>query len=107
MKISIDLWRKDGKHLPEFMRDFHDQKDLFKAMHETTVWPDNEISGITWVQSHILIIDVFLWFMARHGYTLQKTRTRLTDADDIEQTMLACRKHRANVFASMLKRAEG
>ncbi|HBE9089627.1 TPA: hypothetical protein KNG84_001649, partial [Serratia fonticola] len=28
-------WLKSGEYLPAFMRDFHDQKDIFKAMHFT------------------------------------------------------------------------
>lgn len=63
-----------GKHLPAFMRDFHDQKDLFKAIDGTF----EQASGheINWVDAHIYTIDTFLWFMAAHGYTLQKQRTK-------------------------------
>ncbi len=32
-KPALADWLKSGEYLPEFMRDFHDQKDVFKAMH--------------------------------------------------------------------------
>lgn len=31
---NIQHWRESGLYLPEFMRDFHDQKDLFKALQD-------------------------------------------------------------------------
>lgn len=31
---DFDRWRREGQYLPEFMRDFHDQKDLFKALQD-------------------------------------------------------------------------
>ena len=73
---DLHEWLKSGKYLPERMRDFHDQKDLFKSMH--LLFQDNEGAANTpsWVQGHIYIIDFFLWFMASRGYTLQKTRTK-------------------------------
>lgn len=29
----MEKWLESGNYLPKFMRDFHDQKDLFKSMH--------------------------------------------------------------------------
>lgn len=70
------------KWLPRFMRDFHDQKDLFKAIQQ--IWPKQEIS---WRDGHIYTIDSFLKFMALHGYTLQKTRATGFAFLDIEKTV--------------------
>lgn len=96
-------WRKKGKHLPRFMRDFHDQKDLFKAIDEIIIHePDPIRKELTWIDGHIYVIDTFLWFMARYGYTLQKSRKRLefrNIGDDIEY----CRKERAGSFNKFLK----
>ena len=70
---------QSGQHLPKKMRDFHDQKELFKSMHH--LFQDNEgyENAPNWVNGHIYIIDFFLWFMASRGYTLQKTRKKGID----------------------------
>lgn len=46
-----------------------------------------EIQELGWVNFHILIIDLFLWWMAKRGYTLQRSRQKvefLNLQDDIE-----------------------
>jgi hypothetical protein len=97
---EIQKWRKDGKHLPPIMRDFHDQKDLFKAIHQLT---DHEMCGkISWVDAHIYTIDMFLWFMARHGYTIQKTRKKL-NFESLEANIEYCRAERDKMFLGLLK----
>lgn len=77
---ELQAWLETGKHLPEMMRDFHDQKDLFKAMHSIyegdendNQWDDNP----NWRDGQIYTIDWFLWYMAGRGYTLQKNRKKL------------------------------
>ena len=79
--MIIEEWQKSGKHLPKIMRDFHDQKDIFKDMHRLYESEENESEtspGMpTWVKGHIYVVDWFLWYMARRGYTLQKTRKKL------------------------------
>lgn len=78
-------WLKSGEYLPNFMRDFHDQKDVFKAMHNTIHNADengNPRNG------HIYVVDTFLWYMARCGYTLQKSRKNVSFKslhDDIDR----------------------
>lgn len=69
----------DGNYLPLFMRDFHDQKRLFKAIqgqYSERIQEDRLLSGLNWVMAHTYVIDLFLWFMALHGYTLQKSRAK-------------------------------
>lgn len=76
-ETNIDQWLKSGEYLPEPLRDFHDQKDVFKAMHEIIQErPGDTIKRPTWIEGQCYVIDVFLWFMARRGYTLQRTRRR-------------------------------
>lgn len=79
MSIDYDVkkWLESGENLPEFMRDFHDQKELFKTMH--SLYSDNEGAKDkpNWMQGQIYVIDWFLWFMASRGYTLQKSRKEL------------------------------
>ena len=74
---------KQGKYLPKWFRDFHIQKLFFRMMHKRKskgnqkyidkfIFDLNE--PISWMRGHIYVIDDFLWFMAKCGYTLQKDR---------------------------------
>ncbi|HBB0270400.1 TPA: hypothetical protein J1D78_000317 [Escherichia coli] len=79
-------WLQSGEYLPGFLRDFHDQKDVFNAMHDT-IWNANENGNAR--DGHIYVIDTFLWYMARCGYTLQKSRKNVEFKDmqdDIERS---------------------
>lgn len=104
-ETDIDAWLKSGEYLPEPLRDFHDQKDVFKAMHEIIrERPDDLIKRPSWMEGQCYVIDIFLWFMARRGYTLQRTRRRGAfrdlEADVAEQT-----KRREAVFFEAFKSA--
>lgn len=75
--LDIDRWLKSGRYLPEPLRDFHGQKDVFKAMHDLVAVKDNEYAAtVTWIAGQCYVIDVFLWFMAKRGWTLQRVRAR-------------------------------
>lgn len=80
MKTSMDAWLRTGAYLPEPLRDFHDQKDVFKAIHESIHVEDHPsvlaAKSVDWVAGQCYVIDIFLWWMARRGYTLQRTRRR-------------------------------
>lgn len=78
---KLAKWLESGEYLPEFMRDFHGQKDVFKAMHNT-ITNANENGNPR--DGHIYVVDTFLWYMARCGYTLQKSRKQVEfkDMDD-------------------------
>ena len=68
---------KSGDHLPPQFRDFHDQKDLFKSID---VYIDREARGgrqVAWTAAHVYVIDIFLWYMAQRGWTLQRSRARV------------------------------
>lgn len=95
---SVEEWLKSYEFLPLFMRDFHDQKDLFKAMHDRV----QTESKVSWVDGHCYVIDVFLWFMARRGYTLQKTRTKLSGVRDIHADIDASMQQRRDSFVSLV-----
>jgi hypothetical protein len=85
----------DGKHLPKWLRDFHDQKDVFKAIEDS--WGRQEPPyDVNWVNAQCYVIDRFLRFMAFHGYTLRKT-TRF-GSRDIQETIDQCRKASADAF---------
>ena len=77
--MDFNEYMKSGQYLPEFMRDFHDQKDLFKSIHGRLDQahekdPKFEVMPESWRDAHVYTVDAFLWFMARHGYTLQRSR---------------------------------
>jgi hypothetical protein len=85
---KLTQWLKDGKHLPEFMRDFHDQKRIFKRLDEVR---ENDATHRredipNWISAHIYVIDFFLWYMGRRGYTLQKSRAK-HEFTDIHQDL--------------------
>lgn len=84
-ELTLAAWLKSGEYLPAFMRDFHDQKDIFKAMHFTITNADENGNAR---DGHIYVVDTFLWYMARCGYTLQRSRkgVEFRDMDeDIER----------------------
>jgi hypothetical protein len=89
-------WIATGKYLPQPLRDFHDQKRLFKRIHVNVGRKikknmeergyDSYLQGLNWCMAHVYVIDFFLWFMALHGYTLQRSRQRFA-FDDLDETM--------------------
>jgi hypothetical protein len=90
-RMTLREWLNSGKYLPWFLRDFHDQKEVFKRIQENVNRVAKEKKSdpfyeINWTQAHVYVIDFFLWFMACHGYTLQKTRTKV-EFSDIVDTM--------------------
>lgn len=99
---DLDAWMKSGEYLPLPMRDFHDAKDLFKAIHElVAVDKHNYAKTVDWTTGQCYVIDIFLWFMAKRGYTLQKSRASLPFRDlrgDVENA----REVRTNHFAQLI-----
>ncbi len=102
---KVAAWRAAGRHLPAVLRDFHDQKAVFRAMHEVQASasePQRLVCQPSWVEGHCYVIDKFLWFMARHGYTLQRSRAALpfTELDD---TLAAVGAHQQQAWTRLLK----
>lgn len=102
-KKNVEAWLKSGAYLPEVLRDFHDQKEVFKSMHEIIAEPASEdlIRRPTWPEGQCYVIDVFLWFMARRGYTLQRTRVK-ADFRDLSADVEMQRKRRDQQFGFLL-----
>lgn len=103
MSDKLTAWLKSGRYLPDFMRDFHDQKDVFKAIHEITrVEEHGYAKDIDWVAGQCYVIDIFLWWMARRGYTLQRSRVDMPFRNlnlDVE----VCKKARDEASTNALK----
>lgn len=87
--MNISEWLKSGAYLPKPLRDFHDAKDVFKTVHTKIDLSKNEYcKDITWTSAQVYVIDIFLWFMAKRGWTLQRSRSKLEFLDlqkDIEE----------------------
>lgn len=102
MKKDVEKWREDGKYLPECMRDFHDQKDLFKAIHHTiAVEGHGYAKDVSWMVGQCYVIDIFLWFMAQHGYTLQKSRANV-DFLDLDKRVAWASQQREKITVKMV-----
>jgi hypothetical protein len=89
----MEDWLSDGSYLPPFMREFHAQKRLFKRIDEI-VYREREKKSMlsadlpNWIAAHIYVVDFFLWFMARRGWTLQRSRRNFQFVDlhdDLEE----------------------
>lgn len=89
------------KLLPDFLRDFHDQKDFFKGMHELYSQGENKIPG-NWVQNHIYTIDFFLWFMALHGYRLQRFKSKKFEQFDVAAFITDQNSKRLDLFSKII-----
>jgi len=95
-------WLKSGAYLPPVLRDFHDQKDVFKAIHETIrVHEHGYAKDINWIAGQCYVIDIFLWWMARRGYTLQRSRAK-QEFESLHDTLAALEERRTEAFAKML-----
>ena len=102
MSGEIEVWLKSGEYLPRPLRDFHDQKDVFRAIDETIKVRDSDsVKRPTWIEAQCYVIDVFLWYMARRGYTLQRTRKK-AQFRELEHDVATCRQARNEAFDAML-----
>lgn len=100
--IDVDAWLKRGEYLPEVLRDFHDQKNIFKAIHQMTQVEEHDYcKEVTWIAGHCYVIDIFLWWMARRGYTLQRTHRRGNFRDLIEDVTEQTEKRGAAFMAEI------
>lgn len=95
---DLTEWLQSGEYLPEFMRDFHDQKDVFKAMHNTITNANDNGNAR---DGHIYVVDTFLWYMARCGYALQKSRKQV-EFKDINDDIERMRREFSEKFRDML-----
>lgn len=88
-KKDLMTWMNNMEYLPRWLRDFHHQKDIFKTIHTSLKVEDHaEAKRVDWIAGHCYVVDVFLWFMAQHGYTLQKSR-QAVDFKQLNATLKA------------------
>jgi len=107
--MSIEQWLNEAKYMPPIIRDFHAQKDLFKAiapvLENYKAKAKIPMVDIGWTGFQCLTIDVFLWFMAKHGYTLQKmpkAQRERVGAHDLAERIKSDRDARREAQKSVL-----
>lgn len=106
MDASLKAWRDEQKHLPELMRDFHNCKRLFRGISEyIALDEDHPAKEVNWRQAHCYTIDVFLWFMARHGFTLQRSRAK-QNFDSLDDVLDELDAERRKAMAALLAGGE-
>lgn len=73
-------------YLPEFLKDFHDQKEVFKTIQQWAC-KENSFEELpnSEIDNQIYIIDYFLWCMALHGYKLQNIKSKEVKFLDINK----------------------
>ena len=102
MDENFQKWRSEGKHLPDFLKDFHDQKEFFKFLHEFTTIEDHDVvKDINWVEGHCYTIDILLHVLSRFGYTIQHSRSH-QNFDDLEKMMNLYKENRNAKFTAIL-----
>lgn len=101
----LQTWLQSGNYLPPPLRDFHDQKEVFKSIWQRLLRrfsadPSTEqyLGGMTWAQDQIFVIDHFLWFMAAHGWTLQRSRAKVDSYENLDATIKERRDREASVL---------
>jgi hypothetical protein len=113
MADALDAWLKAGNYLPDVLRDFHDQKEVFKAMHDLQrpADPSDTLTAghysLSFVTGQCYVIDRFLWFMAKRGYTLQRSRARLPFRDLEADVRAATEKRDAHEMALLEAHVSG
>ena len=107
MNRNLDNFMSGSKYLPPIMRDFHDCKDLFKNIHRFVAVDKHEYcKDVNWVVGHCYVVDIFLWYMARRGYTLQRSRAKVEFLNDIETQTETRRDEELEFFREAFSKKE-
>lgn len=101
--MSIYSLIEENKHLPEILKDFHDQKDVIKSMYSFFDRSETNKMKCNSTDLHIDIVDHFLEFMFIHGYKLQKTRVKCdNDYCNIWETIEDRKKQEAEILKKFI-----
>ena len=101
--MTPDEWLKTPQYLPPVLRDFHDQKDIFKAIHEAVnVEGHGYCKQVNWIAGQCYVIDIFLWWMAKRGYTLQRSRKRGVEFRSLEDDVAALNARRQEAMSKII-----
>lgn len=83
----------NDEYLSPYLRDFHNQKDVFKKMircyddwiNTMPEYQTENLRNLTWIDLHILTIDFILWHLAKQGYTLRANNKFLDEKFYIQE----------------------
>ena len=101
-EAALTNYVNSGEYLPDCLRDFHDAKDVFKTLHANVdLSKNNYCKDVTWDVAHCYVIDMFLWWMAKHGWTMQRSRKRI-DFRDLDAVIKARKDAEAAAFRAYL-----
>lgn len=108
MDSNLKQYLDSGEYLPKFMEDFHDQKNLFKRLNEMVEnRQDIYTNDINWMSAQVYTVDIFLWYMAAHGYTLQKSKKKVPFYDidyDLSEFEKKQREESINFIKQMMQK---
>lgn len=102
----MQQWLDSQGHLPKWFRDFHTQKDVFKWIWRAVVknpGAEEKLAGLDWIKAHVFVIDYFLWFMAKHGYTLQPVKKKDFEFFNWDDAIAQMKDEEAEAFRKMLE----
>lgn len=103
MDENLKRYVESADYLPDVLKDFHDQKLLFKRLGEIVKnRKDGYTDNVSWTAGQVYTIDVFLYYMAVHGYTLQRSRKQV-DFENIDEDLHAFEATLNKSKADMLK----
>ncbi len=100
---ELDAFMRSGRYLPEVLRDFHDQKEVFKRI--ARLEPPKGYPMPDWVTAHVYVVDHFLWFMGQHGYVLQRSHSKVP-FKNLGETMKRFRDQSMESFKSIILGAQ-
>lgn len=100
----LQKWLENRKYLPKNLRDHHAQKQLFKCIHSTVDMSKSVQNPPNWIDAQSYVIEVFLWYMAKRGYTLQRCEKSDIPFRDLEEDLGAFREAQSNLFHQELSR---
>lgn len=108
-RARMKEWLDKQEFLPPELRDHHAQKDVFKRVQQMVEAKRSSESASVydrdlpnWISAHIYTVDFFLWFMAMHGYTLQRARTRKLVFYDLAATIAAFKEEQTQALRRMM-----
>ena len=102
---TVAEWLRAEEHLPYFLKDFHDQKVVFRELEEWGRNPSRPaLYEVPAVCAQLYVMDVLLPWLAHHGYTVQRTRARLPFYN-LSDTLRASRERFSARFARIFDKA--
>ena len=98
----MQKWLETRKYLPMFLRDHHNQKQLFKCIHSTVDIATSVQNPPNWIDAHCYVIDIFLWYMAKRGYTLQRCQNPNITFNDLEEDLNSFQKTQSDLLHQVI-----